>query len=76
MSELFDQGRNAIAHNTGTLKKIDTDLEKFIERKSGVKLLNQTIYIEEILFLTSFIDLIKKYFMKTNSVLANHIYKK
>tara|TARA_R110002049_G_scaffold17289_2_gene67547 strand:- start:960 stop:1640 length:681 start_codon:yes stop_codon:yes gene_type:complete len=68
--------RNAIAHNTGTLKKIDTDLEKFIERKSGVKLLNQTIYIEEILFLTSFIDLIKKYFMKTNSVLANHIYKK
>ncbi|UII75321.1 hypothetical protein LV716_13800 [Flagellimonas sp. HMM57] len=67
--------RNAIAHNKGKLKKIDADLERFIENKPGVNLVNHEIYIEKISFLTSFIDLIKKYFTNMNSILAKHIYK-
>lgn len=67
--------RNAVAHNTGRLKKIDPDLERFIENKAGVKLLNQTVFIEEISFLKFFIELIKAYFVKTNSVIANHVYR-
>lgn len=67
--------RNAIAHNKGILKSNNSDLDRFVDNKPGVVLIKDEIFIEKISFLKSFIDLIKEYFVKLNSILAKHIYQ-
>ena len=73
----FQLIRNAIAHNKGQIKEVKSDLNKFIETKPGISYFRNSslIFISDIEFLQSFIDVIKKFFVKLNKNLIQELGK-
>ena len=73
----FQLIRNAIAHNKGQLKEVKSDLTRFIETKPGISYFENSslIFISDIEFLQSFIDVIKKFFEKLNKSLIQELSK-
>ncbi len=69
--------RNKIAHNNSQLNEVKNDLKHFIKIKPGIEYFKEssTIYINDIAFLISFIDVIKMYFDRLNTVLVNYLSK-
>ncbi|WP_027066628.1 MULTISPECIES: hypothetical protein [Maribacter] len=73
----FQLIRNAIAHNKGQIKEVKSDLNKFIETKPGISYSKNSslLFISDIEFLQSFIDVIKKFFVKLNKNLIQELSK-
>ncbi len=67
--------RNSIAHNSGALKSVNSDLKSFIQKETGI-IINQNenkIYIKKIDFLKSFITTIEEYLNDINYKVINSL---